>query len=327
VAALLVVAAFTVFGTRQNVAAEYGAASAPLHLQGAAVSETTARFQWLAGEGNLWFCVDVADTADDLENLKGSWFNSGCGTTGTTHLVKGLECSRTYYARVWALTDDGGMYSPELKFDMNECATTITAPVNLRPLFSTAHTVRLAWDAGDNNIWYCVQMATDQSELLAYGESWGSYGCGNMETELTLGDLSCETVYYWRVAAWNYRTDTVSEVRTAITGDCDGKQRIAPIRSVDVDRVGDEYQVEVVIELPNGCHSAGSFGVERDGTRIDIRLRNTYIAPLTVCANLVGKHVWTITLGNDFSEGQTYEVVVNEEKSAFFTFEPPYEGN
>ena len=321
-AALLLIVASAVFDAQQ-VAAD--GATPPGHLQGAAVSETAARLQWMAGTGNLWYCLDVAATSDDLTDLTGTWFNSGCGMTGTSHLVKGLQCSSTYYARVFAWTADGGMYSPPLRVDMTECATMITAPVNLKPLFSTAHSVRLAWDAGANNNWYCVEMAEDPSEVMTYGPTWRSYGCGNTDMELTLGGLSCETIYYWRVVTWNYSVDTASDVRIVITGDCDGRLRRAPVRSVEIDKVGEDYRVEVVIELPNGCHSPGSYSVERDGSKIEILVRNTYIPPSTACADIVGSHRWTIDLGKDLLEGQTYEVVVNDGASAFFRFEPPVE--
>ena len=322
-AALVFVAACAALVSAGKVTADYEGSTPPLHLQGAAVSETAARFHWLAGSGNEWFCLDLAETSDDLSNLTGTWFNSGCGLTGTTHLVKGLVCSTTYFARVYASTEDGGMYSPELRVDTVECATTITPPTNMRTLFSTAHSVRLGWDAGDHNNWYCVEMAQEQSDLLGYGESWGSFGCGTTQTELTLGDLSCETVYYWRVVAWNYRVDTFSDVRTVVTGECGSRLRIAPILSVSVAKVDNGYRAEIVVDLPNACHSPGSYKVQRDGNKIEILVRNTYIIPLTVCADITGTHRWKIELGSDFVEGQTYEVSVNDEMSAFFTFEPP----
>ncbi len=321
-AALVLIAALGISGTQQ-VAAE--GASPPGHLQAAAVSEKAARFQWAAGAGNEWYCLDLASTPDDLESLSGTWFNSGCGMTGTSHLAKGLQCSATYFTRVWASTADGGMYSPPLRIDMHECATTITAPANMRPLFETAHTVRLAWDAGENNIWFCVELARDHSELVRRGGSRTSLGCGSTSTELTINDLECETIYYWRVVAWNFRVDTVGDVRVVITGDCDGRLRTAPVESVKTRQVGAGYEAAVVVALTNACYSRGSYRVERDGNLIEITVRNIYIAPLTTCADIQGTQRWTISLGSDFAEGQTYLVVVNDSPSAFFTYTPPEE--
>ena len=159
--------------------------------------------------------------------------------------------------------------------DTIECATTITAPTNMRTLFTTAHSVRLGWDAGDHNNWYCVEMAKEQSDLLGYGESWGSLGCGTTDTELTLADLSCETVYYWRVVAWNYRVDTVSDVRIVITGDCDGQLRRAPIKSVEVNKGVAVTWPRLWSSLPNACQSPGSYRVDVEGNMIEVLVRNT----------------------------------------------------
>jgi hypothetical protein len=100
--AVLVLLAASAIASARQAAAE--GASPPNHLQAAAVSETAARFQWMAGQGDEWYCLDLASTPDDLESLTGTWFNSGCGMTGTSHVVKGLQCSATYFTRVWAQT-------------------------------------------------------------------------------------------------------------------------------------------------------------------------------------------------------------------------------
>jgi len=319
-AALVLLAASAVLGAQQ-VAAE--GASPAGHLQAAAVSETSARFQWMAGRGNEWYCLDLAGTPDDLESLSGTWFNSGCGMTGTSHVVKGLQCSGAYFARVWAQTADGGMYSPPLRVDMHACASTITAPTNMRTLFTTENSIRLAWDPGDHNNWFCVELALDQSELLAHGDSWESLGCGTTNTELTIDGLECETHYYYRVVAWNFRVDTIGDVRVVTTGDCDGRLRRAPIESVDAREVGAGYEVDVVASLPNGCLSPGSYAVEREANLILVTVRNIYIEPLTTCADLQDTHEWTISLGSDFVEGQTYLVIVNDSPSVYFTYTPP----
>jgi len=319
-AALLLLAALAFSSSRQ--AAAEGVAP-PLHLQAAAVSETAARFSWKAGAGNEWFCIDLAGTPDDLESLSGTWFNSGCGMTGTTHLVKGLQCSATYYARVYASTPEGGMYTPQLRIDMNECASTITAPTNMRVLFTTAFEARLAWDPGDHNNWFCVETALDQAELLDYGDSWVSRGCGTTESELTLDDLECETYYYWRVVAWNFRVDTVSDIRVFHTEDCDGRLRRAPVESVELHKAGAQYAIEVVVALPDGCVTPGLYRVSRESNQVIVSVRNTYIEPLTTCADIESKHVWEINLGSDFAEGEWYVVLVNGVVSTWFQYTPP----
>jgi hypothetical protein len=319
-AALLLLAAFAFSGSRQAAA---DGVTPPLHLQASAVSETAARFSWKAGAGNDWFCIDLAGTPDDLESLTGTWFNSGCGMTGTSHLVKGLQCSATYFARVYASTPDGGMYTPPLRVDMHECASTITAPTEMRVLFATAFSARLAWDPGDHNNWFCVETALDQAELLDYGESWESRGCGTTESELTLDRLECETYYYWRVVAWNFRVDTIGDIRVFKTDDCDGRLRRAPVQSVKLHEDGADYDLEVVVALPDGCATPGLYRVSREANQVIVSVRNTYIEPLTTCADIESKHTWKIDLGSDFAEGEWYVVLVNGEVSTWFQYTPP----
>jgi hypothetical protein len=323
-AALLLLAAFAIPGPRQ-AAAE--GVTPPLHLQAAAVSETAARFSWKAGAGNDWFCIDLASSAEDLESLSGTWFNSGCGMTGTSHLVKGLQCSAIYYARVYASTADGGVYTPQLRIDMNECASTITAPTNMRVLFATAFSARVAWDPGDHNNWFCVETALDQGELMTHGDSWVSRGCGTTEFELTIDDLECETYYYWRVAAWNFRVDTVGDIRVFKTDDCDGRLRRAPVESVELREDGAKYGIEVVVALPDGCVSPGLYRVSRDGNQVIVSVRNTYIEPLTTCADIESKHTWKINLGSDFAEGEWYVVLVNGNVGTWFQYTPPLDAH
>ena len=55
-------AACAALASAGKVAADFETTAPPLHLQGAAVSETAARFHWMAGAGNDWYCVDLAST-------------------------------------------------------------------------------------------------------------------------------------------------------------------------------------------------------------------------------------------------------------------------
>ncbi len=84
-------------------------ATGPLHVAGASISDTAAKFTWEPGNGNLWYCLDYAATPEDLLSQTGSWRNTGCGTTTTSHLVINMHCGREYFARVWAWTTQGGV--------------------------------------------------------------------------------------------------------------------------------------------------------------------------------------------------------------------------
>ena len=294
-------------------------ASPPTHVAGASISDTAARFSWTAGNGNVWYCLDYAETPEELVGQTGTWRNSGCGMTGSTHDVQGMHCSRTYVARIWAWTTQGGMHSAQVKVTTQPCASTITAATNQRALFAAPDMARLAWTPGSNNIWYCVDLALSQADLLSFGPTWENF-CGFTEPELELRRLECETVYYYRVYTWNFHVNAHGIVRNFMTADCDLDDEEATVLEVDVHKSeGGIYRAEVLVELPNGCHLPGSYRISRDDTRVEITVDNLVQPPLTTCSQAAGTHLWTIRLGADFSEGVTYEVEVNDEVSDFFT--------
>jgi hypothetical protein len=294
-------------------------ATAPTHVAGASISDTAARFSWVPGNGNLWYCLDYAETPEDLVGQTGTWRNSGCSMTSTMHDVQGMHCSREYVARIWAWTTQGGRHSAQVKVATQPCASTITEATNLRPLYQAPDMVRLAWTPGSNNIWYCVDLAAGQSDLLAFTGSWENY-CGFTEPELELRRLECETVYYWRVYTWNFHVSAHSIVRNFRTADCDLDDEQAQVLEVEVHKSeGGIYRAEVLVELPNGCHLPGLYRIRREGNRVEITVENLVQPPLTTCSQVSGTQLWTIRLGADFSEGVTYEVEVNGQLSDFFT--------
>jgi hypothetical protein len=294
-------------------------ATPPPHIAGASISDSAARLTWTAGNGNLWYCIDYANTPEDLVGTTGTWRNTGCRTTATTYVVEGMHCGTVYFARVWAWTTQGGKYSAQVKITTQPCATTITPVTNLRSLYLSPDATRLAWDPGIHNIWYCVDLADSQQDLLSYGETWRNF-CGTQEPELEVRHLDCETVYYWRVYTWNYKVNALSTVQNFVTADCDLDDDEAPVLEVDVYRnVGDIYYAEVLVQLPNGCQKPGFYRIKQDGNRIEITIENLVAPALTVCSQAVDTHLWIIRLGGNFSPGVTYEVAVNDEISDFFT--------
>ncbi len=294
-------------------------ATGPIHVAGASISDTAARFSWEPGKGNLWYCLDYAATPEDLVSLTGTWRNSGCGMTATTHVVEDMHCGQTYWARVWAWTTQGGRHSAQVKVTTQPCATTITAATDLHALFLAPNMTRLAWTPGLHNIWYCVDTALSQQDLLSFGETWQNH-CGFTDPELELRGLDCETQYFWRVYTWNFNVNAHSDVRNFITADCDLDNERAPVLEVNVFKSeGDIYRAEVLVSLPDGCQHPGFYRITRDGAKIDIRVDNLVETPLTTCSNIVESHLWTIRLGADFSEGVTYQVEVNGQLSDFFT--------
>ncbi len=294
-------------------------ATGPRHVSAVSISQTAASFSWEPGNGNLWYCLDYAGSSEDLMSQTGTWRNSGCGMTSTTHVVHDLTCGRDYFARVWAWTTQGGRYSVQVKLAMSPCATTITAPTELQPLFSGHELTRLAWTPGDENIWYCVDLAKSLSDLLTFSKTWENH-CGFTESELELSRLDCDTVYVWRVYTWNFHANAHSNVSTLRTGDCDLDDEIAPVLDVQVHKSEDgTYRAEVEVSLPNGCHQPGTYRISRDGNKFEIRIENLVATPLTTCSQASGTHRWSIRLLDVFGDGVTYQVEVNGQLSDFFT--------
>lgn len=294
-------------------------ATGPTHVAGSSISDTSVRVSWQPGNGNRWYCLDYATSPEDLLNQTGSWRNSGCRMTTTTHVVEDMHCSQIYFVRVWSWTTQGGRHSAQVKVTTQPCATSITAPTELRPLFAAPHLTRLAWTPGRDSIWYCVDLASDLTNLLSFGETWENH-CGLTEPELELDRLDCDTFYVWRVYTWNYHANAHSDAKNFVTADCDLDEQLARVDDVDVYKSEDgTYRAEVVVYRPNGCHQPGQYQIERDGDRIEVTVENLVETPLTTCSNSTGTHLWSIGLGSDFSEGVTYEVEVNGQRSDFFT--------
>jgi Fibronectin type III domain len=294
-----------------------GTASPPSNLQAAPISATSARFQWVPGKGNHYFCVDYAQSASDLLNIQNTWRNSGCGTTANAHVVTNLACGTTYYARVWT-PSGGGLYSPMRTVKTYSCATAISAPTNLAVVFETKTTARVDWEPGKDNRWFCVDTAKSQSDLLGFKGTWRNHGCWTSASQLTISGLSCETLYYWRVYAWNPITNIHSSTSTLTTDDCDSELVKAPIEDVDVDKVGADYHVTIIVGKENACQSFASYESEISGNVIKIALYNSE-ADEPVCADVYSTYTLTINLGHAFINGVTYVVVVNDDESDAFT--------
>jgi hypothetical protein len=239
--------------------------------------------------------------------------------TTTTLVVEGLHCERTYNARVWAWTTQGGRYSAPLKVTTQPCASTITEATNLRALFKAPEIARLAWTPGSNNIWYCLDLARTQSDLLSFGETWENR-CGFTEPEIELRRLDCETVYYYRVYTWNFNVNAHSVARNFTTADCDLDDERAPVLEVEVHKSqGDIYRAEVLVQLPDGCREPGYYRIKRDANKIEITVENLVEDAQIACSLVTETHLWTIRLGDNFEAGVTYEVNVNGQLSDYFT--------
>jgi hypothetical protein len=295
-----------------------GSVSAPSNLQAAALSATRARFQWVPGNGNRYFCVDYARNVNDLVNRVGTWRNSGCGTTGNSHTVSGLACGTIYYARVWT-SAGGGLYSGLAQVATQSCSTVISPPTNIEVESVTKTTATVDWTRGKANRWFCVDTARTQSDLLNYTGTWRNHDCWTSDSFATIGGLSCGKLYYLRVYAWNEIANVHSDFVTFQTAACQDSDLVeAPIVDVDVSKVGNNYFADIVAALPNGCHSFASYLVERQGNFIDITVLNS-VANTEGCEDTYSTYELSINLGSNFTSGQTYTVSANDDESDTFT--------
>ncbi len=113
-------------------------------------------------------------------------------------------------------------------------------------------------------------------------------------------------------AAHTHETSTPSHIRTP-----------APIVSVTI-RVAEsfppQYFVDVVSLQSDACVSFAGYGMERDGSRIAIKVWNERPSRVDIaCATVVSETETAIPLGSDFERGTTYQVTVNGENRATFT--------
>ena len=293
-----------------------GSATPPLHLQGAAFSPTQARFQWIPGMDNRFFCLDYAKSLSDLINGFGTWRNTGCGTTSNSVVVSNLSCGTNYFARVWTPAG-GGLYSSVATIQTSSCASAISPPTNLRIVFATKTTARIDWEPGKDNRWFCIDTARNQQDLLEYEDTWRNHSCWTTNTQETIRGLSCGDLYFYRIYTWNPITSAHSGIGTFRTDNCNTSLVEAPIEDIDVDKVGNEYHAEITVGKPNSCHSFGGYEADTFGNVIELTIYNT-VAP-GACAEVYSTYTLTINLGSGYFSGTTYVVVVNDDESDTFT--------
>jgi hypothetical protein len=184
----------------------------------------TVQFSWDRGSNNSFFCVDTADTEYDLTHLTDTWANHGCRVTGTTFTANDIACGKKQYWRVWAAGTGATGYSSIATFITPAC-TNFTPPTDLTSTIAGGK-VRFEWDAGRDNLWFCVDTAKTQDDLNHLTGSWQNWGCGTTKdfVEVPLidpgesGGLVCPQKYYWRVFARGTSTSGTSVVESIETG-------------------------------------------------------------------------------------------------------------
>ena len=291
--------------------------SPPTRLVGTALSGSSLRFEWEPGAGNAWFCLNVATSAEDLENGGPSWRNYGCWLTGSSLVVEGLTCSTVYYWNVYTWNNTASTTSARDTSRTADCSQGgFSAPSDLHEVAIRPTSVLLTWEPGLNNWWYCVYMATNISDLVNGGATQANYGCWSTNPGLVVSRLLCNTVYYWNVHAWNPTDSAVSVLSVFRTAPCEPTLEEAPIDDLRTLKVSDFYLVQIVAGLPSGCHSSGPFEVERSGNLINITVLNR-VTDSGACTLVYGTYDLTINIGRNFVPGQVYFVDVNEERVFF----------
>ena len=195
-----------------------GAFTPPSNPTTTILGPNSVLFQWTAGLGNQYYCVDTAFSLGDLTTFSGSWHNWGCGTTSTSIEVDSIACGIPHFWRVYAWGPGGSGYSTYSTFQTPGCG--FTPPTNLRNFNVTPTSAGFRWDRGVNNYWYCVDIAKSQGDLTSLTGSWMNFGCGTTGTQASTSGLSCGTTYYWRVWAAGPGTSGYSLIDTMQTGAC-----------------------------------------------------------------------------------------------------------
>ena len=116
----------------------------------------------------------------------------------------------------------------------------------------------------------------------------------------------------------------------------DQVHELAPIESVEIltlESYPEQFVVQIVSGLPNGCATFSHAEVTQDGTDINIDVYNMVPAPgeLIACIEIYGFHNENVGLGSDFERGTEFTVIVNGTERGSFTtgsspiqIDPPY---
>ena len=196
------------------------AISAPSGLSASSVGPGVIRFDWNAGNENIWFCVNTAYSFADLATGGPSWTNHGCWTTNTVLDVAGLACGTAIYWNVYAWNTTTAATSQSAAFQSPACSSLISAPTGLNTSKPSPGVVRFDWDPCQNNIWYCLNTAPSFAALATGGAGWQNHGCWTTQSRIDISTLPCDTTIYWNVFTWNYVTSATSDVATVQTDSC-----------------------------------------------------------------------------------------------------------
>jgi hypothetical protein len=209
------------FGTMQaHPRTAEAAISSPTGLRASSIGPGVVRFAWNPGTENIWYCVNVANSFGDLATGGPTWRNYGCWTTSSAIDVSGLGCDTTYYWNVYTWNTTSSTTSSSANFQTDSCSSQISPPTGLNASVLSSGAIRFDWNAGSNNVWYCVNTATSFADLATGGPSWRNFGCWTTATQIDVGGLPCGATIFWNVYTWNQVTSATSTAATVQSVDC-----------------------------------------------------------------------------------------------------------
>jgi hypothetical protein len=292
-----------------------------------------ARVGWSPSYWGIQY-VDMSSVNDGFYS---SYSYSGPHAAGDSYADwHGLRPGATYYIRVntyagswlpsdtWYITTI--MCAPLPGPQLTAPATppgppgyfSFTPPTNLQSRWSNYDTVRLSWQQGSNNNWFCIDTALTLDDLMNYRGSWRNHHCGLPSTWADLSSLPCGGVtFFWRIWASGTGAAGHSAVSTFVTPPCAPEYDYyhASIKDIDIYSSGGDYYVRITAGLPNGCHHPHDVDVDQDGYVFDIDVINR-VQVNFYCDYGYDTYDRVIRLG-DLEDGKTYTVWVNGEKVTF----------
>jgi hypothetical protein len=154
-----------------------------------------ARFAWApSGWGHQFVDVSLSSTFN-------GWDHSAQLSEGQRALDWfNLQPSATYYSRIGTWIGVW-VHSDTISFRTIACAGGFSPARNLRTSELSSTTVRVEWDRGNDNQWFCIDTAHSVADLYAFQGSWQNHHCRTTSSSAVLRGLACNSSYYWRIWA------------------------------------------------------------------------------------------------------------------------------
>jgi hypothetical protein len=174
-----------------------------------------ARFAWTPSGWGAPQYVDVS-----LSAVFNGWEPSPpLGTFTNTVDWFNLQPNTVYYSRVGTWIGVW-VHSDTIAFRTAACTGGFTAPDDLSSTQLSPTSVRVRWDRGQDNQWFCVDTALSRDDLYNFRGTWRNHHCGTTATSVDLNGLACDRTHYWRVYAVGTFTSDHSHVASFTTQGC-----------------------------------------------------------------------------------------------------------